>query len=214
MVSRGIRDADDRGPQHHALSDRGLRRVRCQSALRLAARRGAHPYFAGDTPLDRGTAARARVVPLPRNRPFVHHNLMQSLFHIPATELARIRGIGGDPVSRTAAFAAACRINTLYMITRAGSGHIGTSFSCMDIVSWLFLNELRLPTDAADEADTYFSSKGHDAPALYSVLIGLGLLDFDRLHHLRRLGGLPGHPDVSIPFMQTNTGPLGMGISK
>jgi transketolase len=100
------------------------------------------------------------------------------------------------------------------MITRAGSGHIGTSFSCMDIVSWLFLNELRVIAGKDGATDTYFSSKGHDAPGLYSVLIALGLLDFDLLHGLRRLGGLPGHPDVSIPFMQTNTGPLGMGISK
>jgi len=30
-----------------------------------------------------------------------------------------------------------------------------------------------------------------------------------------RLGGLPGHPDVeTTPFVATNTGSLGMGISK
>jgi len=55
---------------------------------------------------------------------------------------------------------------------------------------------------------------GHDAPALYSLLIALGRLDFDLLHRLRRLGGLPGHPDVATPFIATNTGSLGMGISK
>src|SRR5262249_57072516 len=63
-------------------------------------------------------------------------------------------------------------------------------------------------------SDTYFSSKGHDAPALYSLLIALGKLDFDLLHRLRRFGGLPGHPDVESPFIATNTGSLGMGISK
>src|SRR6185295_10461681 len=51
-------------------------------------------------------------------------------------------------------------------------------------------------------------------PALYSLLIALGKLDFDLLHRLRRLGGLPGHPDVETPFIATNTGSLGMGISK
>ena len=113
-------------------------------------------------------------------------------------------------------FADLCRINALYMITRAGSGHIGTSFSCLDIVSWLFLNELRLPRpdDQTQPRDSYFSSKGHDAPALYAVLIALGLLPFDLLHMLRRQHGLPGHPDVSTPFIETNTGSLGMGISK
>ena len=44
--------------------------------------------------------------------------------------------------------------------------------------------------------------------------IALEKLDFDLLHRLRRLGGLPGHPDVDTPFIATNTGSLGMGISK
>src|SRR5215204_5295487 len=93
------------------------------------------------------------------------------------------------------------------MIANAGSGHIGSSFSCMDVVSWLYLNELG-PEDA------YFSSKGHDVPALYSVLIGLGRLPFEKLHQLRRMDGLPGHPDVNTPGIVTNTGSLGMGVSK
>ena len=40
-------------------------------------------------------------------------------------------------------------------------------------------------------------------------------LDFDLIHHLRRLNGLPGHPDVAAtPEVVTSTGSLGMGISK
>ncbi|HMH56082.1 MAG TPA: transketolase C-terminal domain-containing protein [Gemmatimonadales bacterium] len=62
--------------------------------------------------------------------------------------------------------------------------------------------------------DLYFSSKGHDAPGLYAVLLGLGLIPFEQIHRLRRLGGLPGHPDVATPGIVTNTGPLGTGISK
>jgi transketolase len=46
------------------------------------------------------------------------------------------------------------------------------------------------------------------------VLIGAGRMDFDYIHRLRRLGGLPGHPHTGTPWMVTNTGPLGMGISK
>jgi transketolase len=130
------------------------------------------------------------------------------LSYIGPEELSRIRGLEADPAARAAAFADACRINTLYMIRRAGSGHIGTSFSCLDILSWLHL-------EAMQAEDLYFSSKGHDAPGLYSVLLGLGLLDFDLIHELRRLGGLPGHPDVlTTPRIHTNTGSLGMGVSK
>ena len=66
-----------------------------------------------------------------------------------------------------------------------------------------------------DACDRYFSSKGHDAPGLYAILIGLGRLPFDKLFALRTLGGLPGHPDVlTTPEVVTNTGSLGMGISK
>ena len=90
----------------------------------------------------------------------------------------------------------------------AGSGHIGTSFSVMEILCWLHLEVL-----TGDDA--CFSSKGHDAPAVYAVLAGTGKLDFALLHRLRRLGGLPGHPDIAaVPAVTTNTGSLGMGVSK
>ena len=133
---------------------------------------------------------------------------------VPASECARVVRANADPVLKAAAFAALARINTLYMIAGAWSGHIGTSFSSLEIMSWLFLNELRDLDKGADACDIFFSSKGHDAPALYSVLIGLGLLPADTLHQLRRIGGLPGHPHVETPYIQANTGSLGMGISK
>jgi transketolase len=131
-----------------------------------------------------------------------------TLRYVPYAELERIRSLDTDPVQRAAAFADACRINVLYMVAQAGSGHLGTSFSCIDILSWLHLEVL-------GEDDRSFSSKGHDAPAVYAVLLGLGRLDFDQIHRLRRLGGLPGHPDVpTTPEVLTNTGSLGMGVSK
>lgn len=100
-----------------------------------------------------------------------------------------------------------CRLNTLYMIARAGSGHIGSSFSSMEIFTWLFWNELTT-------ADRFFSSKGHDAPGYYAVMMSKGLLSYELMHQLRRMNGLPGHPDIHTPGIVTNTGSLGMGISK
>jgi transketolase len=121
--------------------------------------------------------------------------------------LERLRAIE-DPVVRARAVADASRINALSSIMEAGSGHIGTSFSVMDLLSWLHLEVL-----SGD--DVCFSSKGHDAPAVYAVLAAVGKLDFDKLHRLRRIDGLPGHPDISaVPELPTNTGSLGMGISK
>ena len=129
------------------------------------------------------------------------------LRYVPPAELEAIRALA-DPVARAAAFADASRINALSSIMEAGSGHIGTSFSVLDLLSWLHLSVL-----TGDDA--CFSSKGHDAPATYAVLAGTGKLDFALLHRLRRLGGLPGHPDIAaVPATVTNTGSLGMGVAK
>jgi transketolase len=136
------------------------------------------------------------------------------LQYVPVSEFQRLLKADASPAARAAAFAALARINTLSMITGAWSGHIGTSFSSLEVMSWLFLNEIRDLDQGDDACDVFFSSKGHDAPALYSVLIGLGLLDESKLHELRRLKGLPGHPHVETPFVQANTGSLGMGVSK
>ena len=112
-----------------------------------------------------------------------------------------------NPHFKTNLFANIARYNTLYMIARAGSGHLGSSFSSLDIVSWLYLNVLQ-------SDDKYFSSKGHDAPGLYSIQAALNIFPFDKIHALRRLNGLTGHPDVNTPGSFTNTGSLGMGVSK
>lgn len=136
------------------------------------------------------------------------------LWYVPLDEIRRVRASVADPLVRADVTADICRLNTLYMIMNAGSGHIGSSFSSTDLITWLWTEELRDANGAAPGSDIYFSSKGHDAPALYALLIALEKLDFSMIHRLRRLGGLPGHPDVETPFIAANTGSLGMGISK
>jgi transketolase len=130
-----------------------------------------------------------------------------TLYYIPYNEFLRVRGLNLPGVQRVAIFADMCRLNALYMIARAGSGHIGSSFSSLDIISWLLLEEMT-------EEDIFFSSKGHDAPGYYAALIGMGRIDFDLIHKLRKIDGLPGHPDIGTKGIVTNTGSLGMGISK
>jgi transketolase len=134
---------------------------------------------------------------------------MNELGYIPREQFQELLSGTLPPLARAEAFATLCRINTLYMIAKAGSGHIGSSFSAMDIVSWIHLEALRL-----DRGDLFFSSKGHDCPGYYAVRLALGLLDFPLLHTLRRRGGLPGHPDVRVPGVVANTGSLGMGVAK
>lgn len=110
-----------------------------------------------------------------------------------------------------------CRLNVLAVVKRAGSGHLGTSFSSMDILATLYWSEMNsLSLGFADhDRDVFLSSKGHDAPAQYALLYAAGILDEERFLGLRRLGGTPGHPDVNeTPGIEANTGSLGMGISK
>jgi transketolase len=133
---------------------------------------------------------------------------------VPLEAFRGVRQGVADPIERAALMADLCRVNTLFMIMQAGSGHIGSSFSSTDVITWLWTEGLRDPNGQSADADVYFSSKGHDVPALYSLLIAIEKLPFDLLPKLRQLNGLPGHPDVSTPYIATNTGSLGMGISK
>jgi transketolase len=131
------------------------------------------------------------------------------LYYIKRAEFDRVRELKAPQGAKSGLFADMARLNALYMIAKAGSGHIGSSFSALDILSHLYLCELN-----RERGDLFFSSKGHDAPALYAVLIALGVIAEEKIHFLRRLDGLPGHPDISIPGIVANTGSLGMGISK
>jgi transketolase len=109
-----------------------------------------------------------------------------------------------------------CRANAVTAVKRAGSGHLGSSFSALDLVVhllWRELNTADLGFDHPDR-DIFFSSKGHDVPGLYAALHALGVIPAGRLLRLRRLGGLDGHPDVGIPGIEANSGSLGMGLSK
>ena len=128
---------------------------------------------------------------------------------IPRTEFER----AGDDL---ALLAHMCRANALVAVKRAGSGHLGSSFSALDVVVhllWRELNVVRLGWQHPDR-DVFFSSKGHDVPGLYAALHALGLIPSERLLRLRRLGGLDGHPDIGVPGIEANSGSLGMGLSK
>lgn len=136
--------------------------------------------------------------------------------YVPIKEFARVSGSNVQKYDKLALIADMCRLNTLAAVKRAGSGHLGSSFSAMDIVVFLFYEWMntRQVGWADPDRDIYFSSKGHDVPGLYSVLFSLGVIPRDKFLKLRRHGGLDGHPDIDIPGIEANSGSLGMGVSK
>lgn len=141
---------------------------------------------------------------------------MVKVMLIPLEEFQRVREAPIDKYDRLVMLADMCRANTLASVKRAGSGHLGSSFSSLDIVTMLYYSEMNTVELGIrhPDRDIYFSSKGHDVPGLYAVLFSLGVFPKDKFLRLRRLEGTCGHPDVSIPGVEANSGSLGMGISK
>ncbi len=135
---------------------------------------------------------------------------------VPVDEFTRVREAALAARQLMPILSDMCRINALSAVKLAGSGHLGSSFSAMDIVVWLYNSEMNVRQLGWSDPnrDVYFSSKGHDVPGLYAVLHSLGVVSDERLLKLRRLGGLDGHPDVGVPGIEANSGSLGMGISK
>lgn len=99
------------------------------------------------------------------------------------------------------------RLNTLNTIVQAQSGHIGASFSAIEMMVFLYHHHMK-------KDDVFILSKGHAAAALYAVLASKGHFHESMLMDFRKLHGLQGHVDVSVPGIHANTGSLGMGLSK
>ena len=99
----------------------------------------------------------------------------------------------------------------------AKAGHPGGSLSAADILTYLYFEEMNVnPQDHKNpDRDRLVLSKGHAAPALYSVLANRGYFPVEDLVTLRHIGSyLQGHPDMkSTPGVDMSTGSLGQGIS-
>lgn len=98
----------------------------------------------------------------------------------------------------------------------AKAGHPGGSLSSADILTYLYFEEMNVnPQDEKNpDRDRLVLSKGHAAPALYSVLAHRGFFPVEDLVTLRHIGSyLQGHPCIYIPGVDMSTGSLGQGVS-
>ena len=109
------------------------------------------------------------------------------------------------------------RMGIIEGVHSAKSGHPGGSLSCADILTYLYFSKMNIDpkNPKMEDRDRFVLSKGHAAPALYSVLANRGYFDTELLKTLRQIGSmLQGHPDMKhIPGVDMSTGSLGQGIS-
>lgn len=88
-----------------------------------------------------------------------------------------------------------------------GRGHVGPSFSLVEIMRVLYDDVLR-------PEDICILSKGHGCLAQYVMLVEKGLVDAEELERFCRAGALfGGHPEHHIPGVVVSTGSLGHGLS-
>ena len=109
------------------------------------------------------------------------------------------------------------RMGIIEGVHSAKSGHPGGSLSVAEILTYLYFVHMNIDpkNPKMENRDRLVLSKGHAAPALYSVLANRGYFDTSLLTTLRQIGSiLQGHPDMKhIPGVDMSTGSLGQGIS-
>jgi transketolase len=106
---------------------------------------------------------------------------------------------------------------TIREIGHFGSGHIGGSMSIVELLTYLYYEELRIdPKDPKKEdRDRFVCSKGHAGPAVYATLASKGYFPEEWLLTLNQGGTkLPSHCDMTkTPGVDFTGGSLGQGFS-
>lgn len=103
------------------------------------------------------------------------------------------------------------------MSHKAGTSHLGSSLSCVDLLVAAYWGALDIdPQNPGDPSrDRFILSKGHAATALYATLAYRGFFSIDLLDSYAKPGAcLLEHPVYgSAPGIEATTGSLGHGLS-
>ena len=109
------------------------------------------------------------------------------------------------------------RAAILEATVNAGNGHIGGSFSSVDILVALYhggILNVNSCNPEDENRDRFILSKGHAGIALYTVLADIGFISKDELFTYGRNNTiLAEHPDKRINGVEVDTGALGHGLS-
>ena len=108
------------------------------------------------------------------------------------------------------------RKRLLEIIYKAKAGHIGGDLSCLNILTALYFEIMKVESNHPDDRfrDRFVLSKGHCVEALYVTLESKGFIADGVLDTLGKYGSiLSGHPTIEVPGIEVNTGALGHGLS-
>ena len=107
------------------------------------------------------------------------------------------------------------RFKALDATVRAGFGHLGGTFSCVEIlVALYYTGVLNIFHDFPDHPgrDRFILSKGHACLALWPILVDLGIMDEEKFMSYGENGGFGGQLDVTMQGVDWNTGSLGHSL--
>ncbi len=98
------------------------------------------------------------------------------------------------------------RKTVLEMCIKAGTGHVTSCFSCVEIMVELFYRDMK-------PDDVFILSKGQTSPLMYAILADKGLIPEEELWKFAQKGGVLGvHLDHHIPGAVITAGSLGHGL--
>jgi transketolase len=105
---------------------------------------------------------------------------------------------------------------TLKMCLNAGTGHVTSSFSAIEILVTLFYNKILKynPADPkSDNRDRFIMSKAQASPALYAILADLNFFPSTHLDKFATNGAAFGvHLQNTVPGVELTAGALGHGL--
>jgi transketolase len=108
------------------------------------------------------------------------------------------------------------RHNVLEMCVTAGTGHVTSCLSCIDVLVALHYGGImRLnPSEPKwSERDRFILSKGQASPALYAILADMGFFPAEELSKFAQKGGAFGvHLQQNVPGVEITSGSLGQGF--
>ena len=108
------------------------------------------------------------------------------------------------------------RVNSIKMVNKGGSSHIGSILSIADILALLYGSVMNIDPSNPNysKRDRFILSKGHAGAGVYAALSECGFFNAENLSsHCENGSTFSGHiSHVGIPGVEFSTGSLGHGL--